>query len=56
MVIEIEKIQNIKEEGVEFPSNFSELGYISFTKHQIESKSIDILEELIGFGIIKIST
>ncbi len=50
------RIVILKEENVEFPSNFSDLGYISFTKDQLESKSIDVLKELIGFGIIKIST
>lgn len=46
----------LKEEGVEFPSNFSDLGYISFVKDQLETKSVDVLKELIGFGIVKIST
>ena len=49
------RIVILKEEGVQFPSNFEELGYISFSKDQLESKSIDVLKELIGFGIVKIS-
>ena len=49
------RIVILKEEGVQFPSNFSELGYISFSKDQLESKSMDVLKELIGFGIVKIS-
>lgn len=50
------RIVILKEEGVEFPSNFSDLGYISFTKDQLETKSLDVIKELIGFGIVKIST
>ena len=50
------RIVILKEEGVEFPSNFSDLGYISFVKDQLETKSVDVLKELIGFRIVKIST
>jgi len=46
----------MKEEGVTFPSNFSDIGYISFDKDKLEAKAMDILKELIGFGIVKIST
>lgn len=49
------RIVILKEEGVQFPSNFNELGYISFGRDQLESKSMDVLKELIGFGIVKIS-
>lgn len=50
------RIVILKEEGVEFPTNFSDLGYISFKKDQLDTKSVDVLKELIGFGIVKIST
>jgi predicted nucleotide-binding protein/Mn-dependent DtxR family transcriptional regulator len=46
----------MKEEGVNFPSNFRDVGYISFEKDQLESKAMDVLRELIGFGIVKVST
>lgn len=46
----------MKEESVEFPSNFKEIGYISFSKDDLSSKTMDIIKELIGFGIVKIST
>lgn len=46
----------MKEEAVTFPSNFSDLGYISFEKDQLEAKAMDLLKELIGFGIVKVST
>lgn len=50
------RIVILKEESVEFPSNFRDLGYISFTKDQLEAKSMDLIKELVGFGILKIST
>jgi predicted nucleotide-binding protein len=46
----------MKEEGVTFPSNFRDIGYISFEKDQLEAKAMDLLKELIGFGIVKVST
>ena len=46
----------MKEEDVTFPSNFQDIGYISFEKDQLEAKAMDILKELIGFGIVKVST
>lgn len=50
------RIVILKEEGVEFPTNFRDLGYISFTKDHLEAKAMDVLKELIGFGIVKVST
>jgi hypothetical protein len=46
----------LKEESVKLPSNFSDLGYISFAKDELTAKSMDVLSELIGFGIVKVST
>ena len=46
----------MKEDGVSFPTNFQDIGYISFEKDKLEAKTMDILKELIGFGIVKIST
>jgi len=46
----------MKEEGVTLPSNFRDIGYISFERDKLEAKSMDVLKELIGFGIVKIST
>lgn len=51
-----DRIVIMKEEGVNFPSNFHDLGYISFGKDQLEAKAMEILKELIGFGIVKVST
>ncbi len=50
------RIVIMKETDVDFPANFGDLGYISFEKDDLESRTMDILNELIGFGIVKIST
>lgn len=50
------RIVILKEDGVTLPSNFSDLGYISFGKDQLDAKAMEVLKELIGFGIVKIST
>ncbi len=50
------RIVIMKEEGVTFPANFRDIGYIAFGKDQLDAKAMDILKELIGFGIVKVST
>lgn len=50
------RIVILKESDVRFPSNFNDLGYISFEKDNLHNKSMDVLKELIGFGIVKITT
>ncbi len=50
------KLVIMKEKDVTFPSNFQDIGYISFDKDQLESKAMELLAELIGFGILKVST
>lgn len=46
----------LKEDTVTFPSNFHDIGHISFSHDQLEAKAMDVLKELIGFGIVKITT
>lgn len=50
------RIVIMKEANVSFPTNFRDIGYISFESNQLEAKAMDILKELIGFGIVKVST
>ena len=50
------RIVIMKEEGVDFPTNFRDLGYISFAKDTLDAKAMEVLKELIGFGIVKVST
>jgi len=46
----------MKEETVHFPSNFRDIGYISFEKDRLDAKAMDLLKELIGFDIVKVTT
>jgi len=46
----------MKEDKVSFPSDFQDIGYIPFETDQLGAKAMDIVKELIGFGILKIST
>jgi predicted nucleotide-binding protein len=50
------RIVILKEDGIQFATNFSDLGHISFAKDQLEAKSMDLIKELIGFDILKITT
>lgn len=50
------RIVIMKEDKVNFPTNFQDIGYISFEKDQLKAKAMEILKELIGFGIVKVST
>ena len=49
------KIVILKEAGVTLASDFSDLGYISFEKDSIEKKTMDIIKELVGFGLLKVT-
>lgn len=50
------RIVIMKEDGVTLSTNFRDIGYISFAHDQLDAKTMDILKELIGFEIVKIST
>ena len=46
----------LKENTVSFPASFRDLGYIEFEGDQLKAKATDVLAELIGFGILKVTT
>jgi len=50
-----DRIVIFKEKGLSFPTNFQSIGYIEFEVDSIEAKTTDLLKELIGFGLIKIT-
>lgn len=50
------RIVILKEDGVTLPSNFSDLGYIPFDRDKLDSKAMELIKELVGFGILRIST
>jgi predicted nucleotide-binding protein len=44
-----------RDSRVQFPTNFREIGYITFEPNQLSAKVNELFRELIGFGLIKIS-
>ncbi len=48
-----DKIVILKEDKVTLSSDFSDLGHISFKKGEVEAKSMQLIKELIGFGLLK---
>jgi predicted nucleotide-binding protein len=49
------KIIIIREEGVNFPTDFKDIGYIEFEPGQLSSKAMEIFKELIALELIKLS-
>jgi predicted nucleotide-binding protein len=49
------RIVIMREEGLRFASNFESIGRINFETNNIEAKATDLLKELIGFGLVKIT-
>lgn len=45
----------LKEKGISLPSNFSSIGYIEFDADALAAKGIDLLKELIAFGLVKVT-
>jgi hypothetical protein len=51
-----DRVVIFKEKGIDFPANFQSIGYIEFEEDSIEAKTADLLKELIGFGLVKLTT
>lgn len=49
------KIVILKEKDVLFASDFSDLGYISFEKDQLDAKAADLMLELINLGFMQLT-
>jgi predicted nucleotide-binding protein len=47
------KIVVFREEGVDFASDFKELGYVTFEKNRLDAKGLALMKELAGLGIVK---
>lgn len=45
----------LKEKGIALPSNFSSIGYIEFETDALPAKGIDLLKELIAFGLVRVT-
>ena len=50
-----DRVVIFKEQGITLPTNFSSIGYIEFEENAIEAKTAELLQELIGFGLVKIT-
>lgn len=50
-----DRVVIFKENGITLPSNFSSVGYIEFEENAIEAKTAELLQELIGFGLVRIT-
>jgi hypothetical protein len=49
------KIVILREEEVSLASDFRDLGYITFEKDKLDAKSLDLMKEFIGFGLLKVT-
>lgn len=50
------RIVILKDSRIQLPTNFSDIGYIPFTAGNLGAQSMEIIKELIGFEILRIST
>lgn len=50
-----DRIVIFKEKGLHLPTNFDSIGYHEFEVDSIDSKTTELLKELIGFGIVKVT-
>ena len=54
-VLHGERIVIFKEEAVNLPSNFRDIGYISFEKDRLDAKGVELISELIAFGVLSVN-
>jgi len=50
-----DRIVIFKEKGLHFPTNFQSIGYIEFESGDLTARTADLLKELIGFGLVKVT-
>jgi predicted nucleotide-binding protein len=49
------RIVIFKEDGVNFPTDFRDIGHIPFESQKLNAKAPELIRELVGFGILRIS-
>ena len=49
------KIVIFREEGVDFGSDFTDYGHITFDKDKLDAKALDLMKELIGLGFLQVT-
>lgn len=50
-----DRIAIFKEKGLNFPTNFQSIGYIEFEANDNQARTVDLLKELIGFGLVRVT-
>jgi predicted nucleotide-binding protein len=50
-----DRIVILMEKGLKLPSNFSSIGHIEFEIESFESRTMDVVKELVGLGLLKIT-
>lgn len=50
-----DRVVILKERGLNFPTDFGSVGHIEFEEDRIESKTTELLKELIGFKLLKLT-
>jgi predicted nucleotide-binding protein with TIR-like domain len=50
-----DRIVIFKERGLHFPTNYQSIGYIEFESGDLTARTADLLKELIGFGLVKVT-
>lgn len=50
-----DRIMIFKEKGLHFPTNFQGVGHIEFEPDNIKAQMADLLKELIGFGLVRVT-
>ena len=50
-----DRIVIFKEKGITLPSNYGSVGHIEFEDGAIEAKTMDLLQELIGFKLVTLT-
>lgn len=44
----------LREEGVNFPTDFKDLGYITFSGNDVANQALDLLKELVALGLVRV--
>jgi hypothetical protein len=50
-----DRVVILKEKGLNFPTDYGSVGHIEFVEDDIQAKAIDLLKELIGMKLLKLT-
>lgn len=54
-VLHGKRVVIFKEEKVNFPSNYKDIGHIEFETDRLDAKGVELVSELISFGLLSVS-